>query len=524
MEEVKPIAVSVKAVEEVSARPKENLKQRAYLNTVSSMIDYACAQVIGFIVSPFIVGGLGSSMYGVWKMVSQMTGYATFADSRATQVLKWTVAKKKDVVSAEELRSDISSAFFVVAFILPLILVVGGAISWYAPYITNADPRYFNIIRITCSLLVLSLAISRVFDLFESVLRGMNLGYKRMGFRGAILLCGGGLKVLFLSLGYGLIGLSLVQVFVSIITGLTFYFIVRKNVPWFGFGKTNLKKVWSFGKLSGWNMANTTTDTLLNNTDKVLLGFIAGPMLVSSYALTLFLPLAIQGLIARIIIGVMPGMGKLLGLKDYSKILNVRRTINDLILLLTTGAGVVVILFNQSFLKWWVGVDHYSGDLVNILIIIMVLQDIFIKHDGYFITATLDLKRKVFLTCMAATVFIALGFLLVREFEVVGLCVSIIAAKLLLFIGQRRFIHNLIQARSPVNLYYLRSIGLSFFILAIAGYFSGLVNVVPLVHMIWMCPVTFVASVALFYIMGLQRERREGIAHAISSLKFFKSN
>src|SRR5215211_6016476 len=117
------------------------------------MIDYAGAQITGMIVSPFIVSGLGSSMYGIWQILTQMTGYAKMADARATQVLKWTVAKKQDTASDEELRSDVTSAFLVTLMILPLVMMAGSLISWYAPYITHTDPAYYNLVRITCALL-----------------------------------------------------------------------------------------------------------------------------------------------------------------------------------------------------------------------------------------------------------------------------------------------------------------------------------------------------------------------------------
>jgi O-antigen/teichoic acid export membrane protein len=281
---------------EPPAKPKENLKQRAYLNGLTSIIDFAAVQITGLLVSPVIVKGLGSSLYGVWKIIGQLTGYATLADSRATQVLKWTVAKKKDIASEEELRSDVTSALFVTAFILPLILIAGAVIAWYAPYITRVDIAYYSLVRITCGLLLFSLAIAKVFDLFEAVLRGMNLGFKRMGLRSGIIIGGGALKVFVITQGYGLIGLSIVQIFITIVTGFSFYFIVKKSVGWFGFGKTNFKRIVYFGKLSGWNMANTATDTILTSSDKVLLGLAAGPVVVSSYALSTFLPLAIQGL------------------------------------------------------------------------------------------------------------------------------------------------------------------------------------------------------------------------------------
>jgi O-antigen/teichoic acid export membrane protein len=417
-----------------------------------------------------------------------------------------------------------ASALVVTAIILPLVLLAGAVISWYAPYVANADPAYYSLIRITCSLLILSLAIARVFDLFEAVLRGMNLGYKRMGFRAGIVMCGGALKVFVITSGYGIIGLSAVQILITIITGLTFYFIVKKHVGWFGFGKTNFKNVVSFGKLSGWNMANTTTDTLLSNTDKVLLGFVAGPVMVSTYALTIFLPLAIQGMITRVIIGVMPGMGKLIGLQEYEKINRVRGNINDFIFLLTTASGVTIILFNHSFLNIWVGEGHYAGNLVNALVMLMLIQDTFIKHDGYLITATLNLKKKVYLTCISALVFLVSGYILINQLGMIGLCISLTGGKFLLFVGQRKFLKTTIQQRMVPFFKGMRPIVVSFSMLVIAYILSTFITPVSFVKLLEFAPLTFVGSFLLFYVTGLKKESRAAMVKIASSVKYFKSN
>ncbi len=504
---------------------KEDLKQRGYLNTLTSMIDYAGVQITGIITSPFIVGGLGSAMYGIWQMLSQMTGYAKMADSRATQVLKWTVAKKKDVADEEELRSDVTSALIVTAFILPLILIAGGVLSWYAPYITKADPAYYSLIRITCSILVLSLAISRIFDLFEAVLRGMNLGYKRMGFRATIVLFGGALKVLAITQGFGLVGLSAVQIVITFITGFTFYLIVKKHIGWFGFGKTNFKKVIAFSRLSGWNMANTTTDTLLTQSDKVLLGFVASPVLVSSYALTTFLPLAVQGVVFRVIIGILPGIGKLFGLKEYAKIRKVWANVNHFILLLTTAAGVVIILFNNSFLSLWIGKGHYAGNVANVLIILMIMQDTLIKHDGYIITATLDLKKKVYLTLRSAIVFIVLGFVLVHNWGIVGLCLSLIGGKFLLFVGQRKVLKRKMKHRSELPFYrVIQPLVISLVMLGTAFYLSHFIHPLGWLQLMGLIPFTFILSFLLYFKLGIRKEQRLELVQIVSSIKYFKSN
>src|SRR5690606_20243125 len=137
-----------------------------------------------------------------------------------------------------------------------------------------------DLIRIVCALLMFAMVIHKLFDIFEAVLRGMNLGYKRMGIRAGIIAFGGILKVFVITEGYGLAGLSVVEIFLALVTGLTFYYIVESNVDWFGFGKTSRSTTLSYGKLSGWFMAFSGTTILLLNSDKVLLGFFAGPLYV----------------------------------------------------------------------------------------------------------------------------------------------------------------------------------------------------------------------------------------------------
>src|ERR1044071_7065442 len=105
------------------AEAKENLKQRAYLNTLSSVLDYTANRLTGLFVNPFIIAGLGTSLFGIWQMLGQFTGYVNIADTRASQVLKWTVAQKKDLATGEELRKETGAAFVVMLFVMPVVLI-----------------------------------------------------------------------------------------------------------------------------------------------------------------------------------------------------------------------------------------------------------------------------------------------------------------------------------------------------------------------------------------------------------------
>src|SRR5688572_7223722 len=278
---------------------KEDLKQRAYLNTLSSMMDYTANRLTGLFVNPFVIAGLGTSLFGIWQMLGQFTGYVNIADTRSSQVLKWTVAQKKDVATAEELRKEAGAAFIVMLFVMPVILIAGSIIAWYAPYITHAEKAHYNLIRITCSLLIFSVLVFKFFELFEAVLRGMNLTFKRMGIRAGIVIVGGGLKVLAITMGYGLTGLAVVQVFDTLLLGISYYIVVKRNVGWFGFSRPDRANVLRFGKLSAWYLADAGAHIVNSNSDKLLLGIVTSPVMVAYYTLTKFIPAALQGLINR---------------------------------------------------------------------------------------------------------------------------------------------------------------------------------------------------------------------------------
>lgn len=507
------------------AGAKENLKQRAYLNTLSSILDYAANRLTGLFVNPFVITGLGTSLFGIWQMLGQFTGYVNIADTRSSQVLKWTVAQKKDVATVEELRSEAGAAFAVMFLLMPVLLIAGSVIAWYSPYITHAEKAHYTLIRITCVLLVFSVLVFKIFELFEAILRGMNLTFKRMGRRAAIVVVGGGLKVLALVWGFGLIGLAFVHLLETLAIGLSFYWVVKRNVGWFGINRPNRANILRFGKLSAWYLADAGANMVNTNSDKLLLGIITGPVSVAYYTLTKFIPAALQGLINRLILGIMPGVGKLIGLKEFEKVNHVRKNINRLSLLLTTAFGTTVILFNQSFLGFWVGKEHFAGNTVNTLIMVMTIQDTFVRNDACIISATLDIKKKVLLTFIAGALFAGFGALLIYEMGITGLCISMMISRLFLFIGQRRVLTALIKTeKRAATATSLRPFITTLVMLGAAFWLATNTAPVGIYQLIILAPAAFGISLLLFFFLGMNSEDRHDFQKIFSSIKFFKSD
>ena len=99
---------------------KENLKKRAVLNSVTSIIDQGSKIIVGFIINPIVISELSIYLFGVWQVLNQFTNYTTLANIRVSEVLKWTVAKDRKVCNDDDLRESLTSSLIFFNALKPL--------------------------------------------------------------------------------------------------------------------------------------------------------------------------------------------------------------------------------------------------------------------------------------------------------------------------------------------------------------------------------------------------------------------
>ena len=416
-------------------RKRENLPQRAYLNSLTNILEYGAKTVTSFLITPFLVHGLGRMLFGVWQVLWQFSQYIGWCDIRVTQVLKWAIARDRRVVPEAELREYVTASLLLMLVALPLLALAGAVIAWYAPVLTGVDAAYVGVVRIAASLAVLSLILSKLFGILDSILRGMNLDFKRLGLFAVLIMAGGGLKVLAVHMGYGLIGLATVQLLIALLTGMLLFWLVRVNVPWLGLARIRFGKSKTFLQASGWFMGWTFVSLLLTSSDRMLLGYFAGPMLVTQYVITHYLASSIHGLIDKLTMGAKPGISTIYGEGRYEQFFTLRRYVMLITMGLAGVMGAVVLALNRSFTLKWIGESSFAGQPVNLLIVIVFIQYLLISNDSTFITMTLDLKRKVITGFAAAILSIVFSALLIGRLGIAGLCIGMIAGRMVMSIG-----------------------------------------------------------------------------------------
>jgi|SRR5690606_30884729 len=504
-------------------KPKENLRQRAYLNTVTSFIDYGTKALTSFVVNPFVVNGLGGTLFGVWQMLGQITNYSNLADFKASTVLKWAIARDRENVDEEELRKYVTTTFFLVLLMLPLILIAALAITWYLPEIVKISDDYIFTIRVTFLILISSFILRKFFNVFESILAGMNLGFKRMGLRAVITIIGGGLSVLAIVLDFGLIGLALVSLTTSLIIGVTLMIIVKKNVPWFGLSKFSFKQSKMFFKTSGWFMAWSGIQMILTNSDKVLLGALASPIFVAQYVITTYLPNTIKDIVTQIIGNTLPGMGKLYGNKEFDKLLSVKRQVFVITWLFCCTIGCIGLIFNHSFVSLWIGEDQYAGQFVNLLLILITIQYMFTYNDGILINISLNVKKKVYYGAVAALITILLSILLIEKMGIIGLCIALIGGRLTMSIAYPIIVAKILDHKINFDLKLFRMMFTMLLLFTFSYFIGESILIRQWFMLLLLVGVMFLIVLVLSYFIGVTKKERDDIYNQLIKIKIFKN-
>jgi O-antigen/teichoic acid export membrane protein len=415
----------------------ESLTKKAYLNALASALDYAARLLVGFILQPLLVSGLGDYPYGLWQILNRLVGYISPASGRPAQALKWTLANQQASTDYELKRRHVGSTVVIWALFLPLMIVLGGVLAWFAPYWLNTPAEYFWQVRLVAGILVANLAMESLGTLPQSVLSGENLGYKRMGLSVFLVFVGGGLTWLALYLNMGVAGIAAAALATTLLTGAVFLLILRTYAPWFGVARPSFQAVRQFLGLSWWFLAWNLVMQLMMGTDVVVLGMLNSVESVTSYSLTRYVPETLISIVAIMVFAIIPGLGGIIGSGNLKKAASIRGEIMALTWLIVTALGASVLLWNRAFVGLWVGAEHYSGSIPALLIQIAVTQLVLIRNDASIIDVTLRLRRKVLMGALSVTLAVVASAVLVGYFKlgIVGLCLGIIAGRSILSLG-----------------------------------------------------------------------------------------
>lgn len=410
----------------------EALTRRASLNAGASLLDYAVKAIVVLLVTPVLLSGLGRALYGVWEMLARLGTSMTAVDGRPTDALRLIIAQHQSTSDDGARRRYVGAALVVWAVLLPVLALVGGAIAWWlAPALTRATPEMEGVVRLSAALVIAAFLLIGLASVPEAVLRGMNLGYRRMGVQASLNILVGLLSAGAIWFGLGLAGVAAAQLGLAVATGLCFWLLARRFVSWFGVARPRREDVRLVFNIGIWLAVGDAIAKVLLASDVIILGAIVAPAMVTTYVLTGYAARTAQGIHIFAAGAAIPGLGGLLGRGELRRAAQARHELLLLTWLFGTVVASAILMWNRGFIALWVGAENYAGLLVDVLIALLFLQTIFIRVDSYIIDASLRPRLRVLISGVAMILAVGLSIALARPLGIAGVCLGLLAGRMI---------------------------------------------------------------------------------------------
>lgn len=404
-------------------RREKATKPKSVRNVITNWISFGYAVVINLFLTPFIVHSLGDARYGIWVLLASLVGYMGLLDmgvrSAVMRFVAGLHAKGEDRDASEVASTGV--AIFVVLGSAAVLLAVPFA--WALPSLFTLDSAYVAEARVVLLLGGASVATTLVGGVFGGVISAMQrfdlqslLGLVVNTLRALLI-------VLALSLGYGLIEMSVVQFFCASVRAGGSYFLARRLYPELRVRpslavRKRVRQIFSFAALS--SVLHVTRSIVMSGS-LVIIGIFLPVTAVTFFSIASSLISYTRTAIAAIAQTVTPRASALQSLGEGEELRAVFLRLAKVASLVVAPIAITFLTRGDTFIGVWMGEGYVSsaGAVLSILALSLV-----VTAPGrvmYSAMIGMNLQRLLIPFQLAeAALNIGLSLLLVREFGIVG--------------------------------------------------------------------------------------------------------
>jgi O-antigen/teichoic acid export membrane protein len=192
--------------------------KRLITNTLINMIQSPLDMMIQVFLTPFIVGTLGKSAYGIWTLTGSTLAYIGELRAGLNSAVSYHVPRlhqRQDVAGINRVVSTVT-AFYAVIAMLGLLFIA--LLAWRFPYWFNVPDELRTTCRVVAVIVGFGMEVTVLSSAYSGVLAGLQRYDVMVGAQVGFVIFRALGVVTVLALGVGLIGLGGVSVFVE--TGL----------------------------------------------------------------------------------------------------------------------------------------------------------------------------------------------------------------------------------------------------------------------------------------------------------------
>lgn len=333
-------------------------------NIASNWMGFVINAAITLALTPYVLYELGVARYGIWTLTSSIVGYYGFLDlgfrAGVTQYLTRYLALR-DFEKASDCTSSAVVALSLIG-ICVVALSIGG--SYVAPSLF-AIPDDMAREAFWCILIVgISSAVQIIFSPYASVFTAMQrFDLTNLIAIGTRLLNAGGV-VAAISMGYGLIGLSIVMGSSNIVEYLIRWRVAYRLLPELdvAWRRSNLAQLCEIASFGGWNLLNSINSYVYYHVPNILIGAFMPVAAVGYYALAIGLLKTVKSVLSPVGQVIYPVAVEIHTRGNEKELLRLYHDGSRLMILAMISVVLAAMFWSEDFYRLWIGEEYVSGD------------------------------------------------------------------------------------------------------------------------------------------------------------------
>jgi O-antigen/teichoic acid export membrane protein len=397
-------------------------------NAASNWAGYAVYALIGFFLTPFVLHSLGDARYGIWVLIGGVTGYYGLLDlgfrSGITQYLTRHLASR----DFAQMNRAASAAFVGLAACGGLVLLISVVLCALASRIFTIPAD--AVFETRCCILIfgLSAASSFLFFPFSAVFVATQRYDISNAVGISVRLVGAAATLACLKLGYGLIGLSIVQAAVEFAGYTVRWRLAYRILPELKISPRldQWRDLWVITSFGFWMVLIGGSNQLGSYSEVAVLGLLVPVAAIAPFAVASSLVGNFDRFFSPMVIVLYPAATHLDARGDIQALRKLYLLGSRVLLLFPIGLAMVGVAWADDFFRLWIGPQPAEGapgtsvvllfDLLIVAAVVSVSQRV-----GYQLL--LAARRVKTLACLQASealgnVCLSVGLIL--AFGVVG--------------------------------------------------------------------------------------------------------
>jgi O-antigen/teichoic acid export membrane protein len=445
-----------------SAAPVQSFTnwRRSVRNVVANWASFVIGAMISLVLSPFIIHSLGDGAYGAWVLLSSLVGYLGLLDLGTRGAVTRYVATYHAAHRHEDAGRIASTALVLFGGLGLLAIAASVLLALLVNHAFQVPAELAEVIRIAIVLGGVNIAVSLVSGVFGGIIVGMQRFDTLNAVNIVLALARAVAVVLVLHAGGGLVGLALVQLGVSVLSGgvsawLSYRVYPELAVRASSWSRLHLREIFSFGISSA--LLNAA-DSVINYANTLLIGAFLPVEMITFFAIASTMTDHVGAVIAGISYTFTPMVGALEGQRRGAAVAEVCLHGARFATLAVLPIVVTLELRGASFIGIWMG-PAYAGPAGTVLTVLAL--PVLALAGFRVVTATMiginQHRGLIPVFACEAVMNVLLSIALVRYLGIVGVAWGMALPRVIvsLFVGPL-YIRR--HARVPLRAYWTQTL------------------------------------------------------------------